>query len=268
MQKLPPMNWFTRVIPSLVPALALAFGTLVARAGEPAAVAAPLAAGEVDPAKIRQYVYDMEKAYGHVRDYTTTFHKQERVDGELLPAEEIELKFRKQFSVYMRWTGTVNQTREVIYVDGWNGNKLRAHKGSFPDMTVNLRPDSNMAMQGNRHKITEAHFGHAISVIVRDARLAESRPQDRVRYVDLGERVVYGARSRCFEARAQSSGPVSVYYAARAKVCFDTRTKMPTRIQVWSADGDLLEDYGYENTKLNVGLTDADFDPENADYNF
>ncbi len=39
-------------------------------------------------------------------------------------------------------------------------------------------------------------------------------------------------------------------------------------ITVWSADGDMLEDYGFENTKLNVGLTDLDFDPENADYNF
>lgn len=264
MHKLPPMNWFTRVIPSSVPACALAFGTLVARAEEPTAVAS----GEVDPATIRQYVFEMEKAYERVNDYTTTFHKQERVDGELLPVEQIELKFRKPFSVYMRWTGEVNQTREVIYVEGWNNNKLRAHKGSFPDMTVNLRPDSGMAMQGNRHKITEAHFGHSIGVIARDARLAESRPQDRVRYVDLGERYVYGAKSRCFEARSPKTGAISVYYAARAKVCFDLRTKMPTRIQVWSADGDLLEDYGFENTKINVGLTAVDFDPENADYNF
>jgi len=257
MQKAPPMTWLTRHTTPLAAAIVLACAAHVAHADQLA-----------DPAAVRQYIADMERAYAQVQDYTTTFHKQERVDGDLLPKEEIELKFRKPFSLYLKWTGEVNQTREVIFSKGWNGDKLRAHKGSFPDMTVNLRPESNLAMQGNRHKITEAHFGHAIGVIARDARLAESRPQDNVRYIDLGERTVYGAKSRCFEARAQSSGPVSVYYAARAKVCFDVRSKMPTRITVWSADGDMLEDYGFENTKLNVGLTDLDFDPENADYNF
>lgn len=257
MHKALPMKWLMRHPAPLAAAIALACAAHVARADE-----------SVDAATIRQYVYDMEKAFERVQDYTTTFHKQERVDGELLPKERIELKFRKPLSLYLKWVGEVNQTREVIYVKGWNNDKIRAHKGSFPDMTVNLKVDSGLAMDGNRHRITEAHFGHSIGVIARDARLSESRPQDDVRYTDLGERIVYGARSRCFEARRPSGEVVSVYYAARAKVCFDVRTKMPTRITVWNSDGDLLEDYGYENTKLNVGLTDADFDPENAEYDF
>ena len=257
MHKAPPMTWLTRHTTPLAAAIVLACAAHAAHADQLA-----------DPATIRQYIAEMERAYEQVQDYTTTFYKQERVDGELLPREEIAVKFRKPFSLYMKWTGTVNQTREVIFSKGWNNDKLRAHKGSFPDMTVNLRPDSNLAMQGNRHKITEAHFGHAISIIARDARLSLTRPQDNVVYIDLGERTVYGARSRCFEARTPNASVVSVYYAARAKVCFDVRTKMPTRMTVWSADGDMLEDYGYENTKLNVGLADVDFDPENADYNF
>ena len=265
MQKLHPMKWLTRHVPSLVAAFAVVTAaTFVARAQEPASLADPGS----DAAKIRGFVFDMEKAYDKVNDYTTTMFKQERVKGHLLPKEEMQIKFRKPGSIYLKWTGEVHQTREVIYVKGWNGDKLRAHKGSFPDMTVNLRPDASLAMQGNRHQITEAHFGHAISVIARDARLSESRPQDAVRYIDLGEKVVYGARSRCIEARTPSTGVFTVYYAARAKICFDVRTKMPTRIQVWDEGGDLLEDYGFQDTKLNVGLTDTDFDPENADYNF
>ncbi len=30
----------------------------------------------------------------------------------------------------------------------------------------------------------------------------------------------------------------------------------------------LLEEYAYTNIKLNVGLSDADFDPRHPDYNF
>lgn len=263
MHKLSPMNWFTRPI-AACSAVVLACASLSVIVAPGAAVAAE---GE-GATPIRQLVFDMEKAYERVQDYTTTFHKQERVKGTLLPKEEIELKFRKPFSIYLRWVGEVNQSREVIFEKGWNDDKIRAHKGSFPDVTVSLRPDSSMAMQGNRHPITEAHFGHAIAVIARDARLSESRPEDNVRYVDLGERTVYGARSRCIEATTPSDGLFSPYYAPRAKICFDVATKMPTRITVWNADGDLVEDYGFEGTRLNVGLTDTDFDPGNADYNF
>jgi outer membrane lipoprotein-sorting protein len=273
MQKLHPMNWSNR--PSGLGWLARRVSTLLASAAIVTCVAPTIAradesaAGvEADAAKIRQLVFDMERAYEQVRDYTTTMYKQERVKGRLLPREEIQVKFRKPLSLYLKWTGAVNPGREVIYVKGWNDDKIRAHKGSFPDMTVNLRPDASLAMQGNRHQITEAHFGNVIGLIARDARLSESRPQDRVRYLDLGEQVVYGARSRCLEARTPSTGLLPIYYAARAKICFDLKTKMPTRIQVWDADGALLEDYGFQGTRLNVGLTDADFDPANADYNF
>jgi hypothetical protein len=30
----------------------------------------------------------------------------------------------------------------------------------------------------------------------------------------------------------------------------------------------LVEDYGYEDLKLNAGLTDLDFDPQNPEYRF
>ena len=136
-------------------------------------------------------------------------------------------------------------------------------------MTINLRPDASIAMQGNRHQITEAHFGHAIGLIARDARLSESRPQDDVRYLDHGEKVVYGTRSRCIESPHPRGRRVErLLRRARQDTCFNLKTKMPTRIQVWDADGALLEDYGFQDTKINVGLADADFDPTNKRYNF
>lgn len=262
MQKSRPMKWLARHLPLVASLLVVAAAAPIVRADESASTAV------ADAATIRGYVYDMERAYQNVRDYTTIMFKQERVKGQLLPKEEIFVKFRKPFSLYLKWIGEVHHTREVLFVKGWNDDKIRAHKGSFPDVTVNLRPDASLAMQGNRHQITEAHFGHVIGVIARDARLSESRPQDNVRYIDLGERIVYGARSRCVEAHTPSTGGFSPYYAARAKICFDVRTKMPTRITVWDENGDLLEDYCFQDTKLNVGLTDYDFDPDNAEYNF
>ncbi len=234
-----------------------------------ATVTAPVAAPVTpDPgAQMRQHVYAMARAYRGVQDYTATFYKQERVNGELLPVETIEMKFRKPFGVYMHWLSGDFAGREVLYVRGWNDDKIHAHQGSFPDITVNLRPDSSLAMRGNRHPITKAGFGETIRLLVKDAKLAESRPQDDVQYTDLGEWEIHGTRSHCIEARAPG-GDAGPYYAPRAKICFNVKTKMPTRVSTWDAEDNLVEDYSYADVRLNPGLTDADFDPENADYNF
>jgi outer membrane lipoprotein-sorting protein len=255
----------------LTPLRSARWGALVlvsALAAAPAAAQAPVVAAQTsDAAALRQHVYAMEQAYAQVQDYTATFYKQERVKGRLLPVETMQLKFRKPFSVYLRWIGGGFEGREVLYVRGWNEDKIRAHQGSFPDVTVNLRPDASLAMRGNRHPITQLGFGEVIKLMVRDARLSEVRPQDGVRYVDHGESTVYGARSRCIEATAPVRN-YSPYYATRAKICFNVKTKMPTRITVWDDEDNMIEEYGFEDVKLNVGLGDADFDPENPSYNF
>ncbi len=256
----------------LTPLRSARWGALVlvsALAAAPASAQAPVATTDASSAtasQLRQHVYAMEQAYSQVQDYTATFYKQERVKGRLLPVETMQLKFRKPFSVYLRWTGAF-EGREALYVRGWNDDKIRAHQGSFPDMTVNLRPDSSLAMRGNRHPISQLGFGEVIKLMVRDARLSEVRPQDGVQYIDHGEHTVYGARSRCIEAITPPRN-YSPYYATRAKICFNVKTRMPTRITVWDEEDTLIEDYGFEDVRLNVGLGDADFDPENPDYNF
>lgn len=235
-----------------------------------AGLALPLAYTDAaDPEAERAYSYlaQMESAYSRVRDYTTTFHKQERLGSKLMPREQIEVKFARPLRVYLKWVGEVNQGQEVIYVRGWNGGKMRAHKGSFPDVTVDLEPTSRMAMRGSRHPITEAGFGHAIHTIADDARRSRAHPEDGTRYVVHDETTVHGAPSRCIEQIVRPAA-VSAYYAARARVCFDVRTHMPTRISAWDERGALLEDYGYENTRLNVGLVDLDFSPDNPAYHF
>ena len=45
-------------------------------------------------------------------------------------------------------------------------------------------------------------------------------------------------------------------------------SKLLVRIQTYDWDDHLLENYAYEDLKLNTGLTDADFDSENPQYHF
>ena len=72
-----------------------------------------------------------------VRDYTCMLIKRERVNGEVLPMEYIAAKIRNRreingkvdvpFSVYMKFLKPTDMRgREVLYVEGQNGNKIRA----------------------------------------------------------------------------------------------------------------------------------------------
>ena len=73
----------------------LAFSVI---AGLLVVLALPVAAAE----DTLQLLKAMAQRSEGIRDYTAVFHKQEVVKGKLLPQENIFLKFRKPFSVYMR----------------------------------------------------------------------------------------------------------------------------------------------------------------------
>ncbi len=58
------------------------------------------------------------------------------------------------------------------------------------------------------------------------------------------------------------------YYAARGTVWVSPDSLLPERIEIFDADDRLYERYVYRDVRLNIGLTDLDFDPENPDYRF
>ncbi len=216
--------------------------------------------------EIRQLIYDMETAYEGVHDYTTIFYKKERIRGRMIPQEKMLLKFRKPFSVYLKWLSGKRSGQETLFVQGWNSDKILAHPGSFPDVTVSLRPTSSLAMRGNRHAITEVGIGNTIRLIVRDFRLGQIRKDD-VKLYDHGISQIYGERSRCVEA-VTPERKVAKFYAPRAKICVNLKTGLPNKVQVWDRQGNLIEDYGFSNTQLNTGLSSGDFDPSNTEYGF
>ena len=60
----------------------------------------------------------------------------------------------------------------------------------------------------------------------------------------------------------------------QAQVFIDDQLSLPIRYIAYDwpkragAPLEVIEEYNYLDLKVNVGLTDADFDPYNADYNF
>ncbi len=228
-----------------------------------AAGAPPEVAGSGIETDIRQ----MQSTYAAISGYTCTFYKRERVNGKLLPRERIFMKFRKPFSVYMRWIGEEHEGQEVIYVRGKHDGKMIAHRGSFPDITLRVNPSGVLAMRNNRHPVTEAGIGATIQDIVSDYRRAEAHPEDSVSYTYLGEREIYGQNCRCYEVRVPDDRSAP-YYALRSEICINEENALPVRIRVWNTRGALVEDYGFGDLDLQPGLTDRDFQPDNPAYEF
>jgi len=227
-------------------------------------ICASVTAGAAAPDLVEVFS-EAELALGKVDSYTAIFHKQERVEGELLPEERTELKFQKPFKVYMKWLPGPHKGRETIYVEGANGNRLKGHEGGLLGViNVNLEPSGDTAMKGNRHPITDVGLEKLVAKLATNARLGQTN--GHLQTLDHGEEIVFGRKTRRLEGMfpPEQRG----YYCRRAIVNVDEELKVPIKVQIFDAENQIVEIYGYENLRLNAGLTAADFDPKNPKYGF
>lgn len=213
------------------------------------------------------WLSEAEDVYSSVSSYTAVFHKQQRISGKLLPEETILLKCRREpFSLYMKWIKKPNYGSELLYVKGWNQDRIRAHKGGILRFFKrNLDPRDPVLMENNLHPVTSIGIDFMIKTISINMRKAIKVGD--LTFVERGQETVYGRKTHTIEIifpkeKAQS------YAGWRFVINQDVESKILLRIRIYSRENRLIENYGYENLKLNAPLTDADFDPENPEYDF
>ncbi len=208
-----------------------------------------------------------------IQDYTCLLVKRERIDGKLMPYEYMYLKVRhRPFSVYI-YTLAPIKGREIIYVEGKNRGRLWAHEAGPRRRiigTVSLDPRGPRAMRGQKYPITE------IGILNLTRRLIEQGRQelkcDQVQVRTFSQAKLDGRPCIVLEFRHAQRRPEHRFHIARVFV--DRRHNLPVRYESYGwpeREGDeppLLEEYTYSRLRLNVGLTDEDFDIRNAKYRF
>jgi outer membrane lipoprotein-sorting protein len=210
----------------------------------------------------------------NVKDYSCTLSKRERIDGTLQPTEELFIKVRHEpFSVYTYFKGPENMKgQEALYVAGKNDGCLLGHGVGIKKVvgTLALKPDSMLAMRGNRYPITE------IGVLNLTKRLIEVAELDK-KYGECEVKFYNGAKidgRPCTCIMVTHPVPRKNFRFNVAKVYVDAQYGFPIRYEAydWPAkEGGpplLLEEYTYRYMKINNGFTDADFDDHNPDYGF
>jgi hypothetical protein len=135
-------------------------------------------------------------------------------------------------------------------------------------LKTTIAPDSRIAMKDNRYPLTEFGVENLLSrlISVAEEEIAASMEIDIALYENakVNERSCTGIEVA--HPREEDSERFHV-----AKVYFDNELKVPVHYEAfaWPLDGgkpQLLEQYTYEQIRINVGLTDLDFDPENPNY--
>ncbi len=214
---------------------------------------------------LEKWLRETEQALTNIDNYTALFHRLEFVDGKLIPEEITFLKFKRPFKLYMRWI-TPSTGQESLYIQGANDNKIRAHgSGIIALVTVNLDPTSSRAMENSRHPITEAGLHNLVRTIA--SNVLKALQAGELVSKDHGEKIVYGRKTRELEgvlSKDKSKG----YYCYRCIVNVDLESRMPIKTQIFDWNDRLVECYGFEKLKLNPGLTNKDFDPNNREYKF
>jgi outer membrane lipoprotein-sorting protein len=213
-----------------------------------------------------QWVAEAEAAYANVESYTAILHKQQRVAGKLLPLETIFLKFRKPFSMYLKWILPPYEGSELLYVVGWNENRVRAHRGGFWKFVVrDLDPRDPELMADNLRPVTDIGIGELIKTVAINVHSAIEAGYISV--AQLGEETVYGRKTRILDVDLPA-GTVGGYGGFRMVINQDIERKVLIRIRVYDRQGQLVENYGYASLNLDAGLTDSDFGPDNPAYHF
>ncbi|MFN0052010.1 MAG: DUF1571 domain-containing protein [Planctomycetales bacterium] len=208
-----------------------------------------------------------------VANYTAVFSKTELVDRRLI-SQTMDLKFRQApFSVYLRVHSKRQPAREVIFVEGRNDDRMIVHDAGIKAfLTLNLKPDNPRVLTENRYPITEIGMAKmldtALAIWEREKDIAPENVDVRL---SSGQKIGSNA---CEELRITHQEPLSGLRFHITRVAFDIETGFPLLLEQydWPTQPEeappLVERYLYSDVNTAFGVTDADFDPQNSEYNF
>lgn len=246
----------------------------------------PKAGGEhpLDPA-LKMARESLALVRRNIKDYTCRIIKRERIKGELGPIEHMDAKIRNRvvqdgkvvvpLSVYLKFVSPKNvEGREVIWVEGKNNNKLKAHEGGVSGRflpSVWLDPDGALAMRGQLHPIYDIGIENLVLKLIERGEREKQYGECEVEFRPGAK--INGRKCTLLMVSHPVQRPHFEFHLAQ--IFIDDELKVPIRYAAYfwpSTAGEpelpVLEEYTYLNIKLNQNLTDADFDPENPNYNF
>jgi Protein of unknown function (DUF1571) len=220
----------------------------------------------------------------NITDYTAILVKRETVDDTLGEYEFMSAKIRNRkngesglnqpLSVYLGFLKPAAvKGREVIYVETQNNGNIVGHEGGLKGRflpTMQLPPNGMLAMRGQRYPITDIGIENMLVKLIERGTQARQVPDVQCEFrknARVKDRVC-----TVIQVTQPTRAPGLEFY--QAQIFIDDEFNLPIRYIAYDwpqragETGQVIEEYTYLNLAINVGLTDADFDPRNQAYGF
>lgn len=198
----------------------------------------------------------------NIRDYTGTFHKQERIRGRMGKKQVISFKYReKPFSVAMNWDKNAGSADRLLFVEGNNDNLMLVHPTGILSWikSVKLDPNGKDALKCNLRPCDV--FGFRRNMLEALKIYVKAYENGDLESKSLGVEVVDGREYLTIERILPEKTGMD-YPAARLLVRVDLEYLVPVEMKAYGWDGDVISEYGFSDLEFNVGLGNGDFSPK------
>jgi hypothetical protein len=204
-------------------------------------------------------------------DYTCLFTKHERIDGEFMPKQLVDVAFRQEpFSVAMKWRTEDEEGEELtmpkgdraLYVEGqWKNQMLvRPTSGLLQALTggyVKRTPTDKEVMESTLRPISSFGFERSLEnllAVYRAAIEAEDAKFKFVGYATIDDRKAI-VIERILPAEKD-------YPAARTVTAIDLEYLVPVLIEGYDWQDEKFCTYSFEEITFNLDLTEEQFSLE------
>lgn len=212
-----------------------------------------------------------------VIDYECVMSKQELLPSGMSEEQEIKVKFRHTpYSVYMEWQRNPDLASRVIYVKGrWTNTNAaapdeREQAIAQPGVIARIFVKSvkqpihgRLARKSSRRFIDEFGFEKTLDRLIKVSEAAKLRGDLTLDY--LGKSQFNGRLVWVIRRHLPYSGEGGLYPDRTAEILIDQTLRLPVAVYCYS-DVDqkphhLIAKYEYRGIRMQVGLTEKDFDP-------
>jgi len=194
-----------------------------------------------------------------INTYSYRMLKQERVKGELLPEQTIDVFIREvPFAVRLHYVSGPGAGRKVAYSPSVRASEFRVREAGLLSIAgaIWLNVDSSFAKSDSNHTVREAGIGTLLARLMRDTERAKPLggfPLAPEGWNDKGE--------YCGSYLSPPANPPFDY--ARTRICTDLLTGVPMKVEGYGLKGELLEKWHFSNFKPDTYPSEF-FDPEKA----
>ncbi len=209
--------------------------SLVLASSERRVVASPTAS-------VADIVAEARTVLDSMTNYEVSLHRQERVNGTLLPEEDVVVAIRRDpKAVRLTWPEGPNHGREVLYRADEPGGSMHVKMANAALPRLTLPPESPMVMRNSRHPVTEA----GLDSIVEGLENAVKAPEvSGITYAGLEAAEGLDQPHHCLLQKSPSGDHWRIY--------LDPRTHLPSLVVATDAKGELLERYLFRGVRPNL----------------